>query len=424
MDAIALEVQLYSLGVYITLTILSIILFWNAFYIIRRKKSDHAAKKFFPGVSIIIPAHNERSVLPNTLKTIFSSNYPKKLFEVIVVDDGSIDGTAKVAKNFPVKLIKNKTNLGKVASLNAGIKNASHDVIITTDADTEFAKDTIENLAKHFYDQNVGAVAGYYKVPKNIFSNLSLKNLKTFLLLKFQSLEYLTFLLARRRQAAFDAVMVVPGAIGAFRKDVLEKIGGFDSQMLVEDYDATIKIHKAGYKVVCEKEALAWTKPPMNLHELIKQRVRWYRGGFEILSKHSDIIATRHGFVPLVLGLEYVTIMLQILMFVLIGGSVYEKFVLLHQSFLQVLLGWFYGFIHLKAIDVLGAIIIATVGIGFAESYFSVKMSKDSLKKLIYFPIIAIYLSLLGFVWLYSLFAHITKRKVNMKGNAWKSSTI
>lgn len=275
MDAILLQTQLFTAGIYIILTILSIILFWNSFYIIRRKKSDHYAKRIFPKVSLIIPAHNEAEVLPNTLQKIFSSNYPKKSLEVIVVDDGSSDETAKVARMFPVKLISNKTNLGKCESLNEGIENAANGIILTTDADTEFEKNTIENLVKHFSDERVGAVAGYYKVPEDIFSNFSFKRLKTFLLLKFQSLEYLTFLFARRRQAAFDAVMVVPGAIGAFRKDVLEKVGGFDKNMLVEDYEATVKIHKAGYKVVCEKDALAWTKPPMCLRELVKQRIRW-----------------------------------------------------------------------------------------------------------------------------------------------------
>lgn len=423
MDAIALEIQLYTAGIYIVLTILSILLFWNTFYIIRRKKSNHYARKFFPKVSLIIPAHNEAAVLPKTLQKIFSSNYPKKSMEVIVVDDGSTDGTSKVAKRFPVNLIRNKSNFGKCESLNIGIKNASNEIILTTDADTEFGKNTIENLVKHFSDKEVGAVAGYYKVPENIFSNLPFKKLKTFLLLKFQSIEYLTFLFARRRQAAFDAVMVVPGAIGAFRKDVLEKIGGFDKSMLVEDYDATIKIHKAGYKIVCEKDAVAWTKPPMSIAELIKQRIRWYRGGFEILAKHSDIIPSRHGFLPIILGFEYITIFLQIIMFVLISGTIYDNFILMHKTLLQAIMIWFYGFIHLKPLDVFGLIIAATFLVGFVETCFSVKMTKDSFRKLLYYPIIGIYLSLLGFIWIYSLFAHITKRKVNLKGHSWKTST-
>jgi cellulose synthase/poly-beta-1,6-N-acetylglucosamine synthase-like glycosyltransferase len=423
MNAIILENQLYTAGIYIVLTILSILLFWNTLYIIKRKKSDHHTGKFFPKVSLIIPAHNESTVLQKTLRKIFNSNYPKKSMEVIVVDDGSTDDTAKIAKQFPVKLVRNKNNLGKCTSLNVGIKNASNEIILTTDADTEFGKNTVENLVKHFSDSKVGAVAGYYKVPENVFPNFSFRKLKTFLLLKFQSLEYLTFLFARRRQAAFDAVMVVPGAIGAFRKDVLEKIGGFDAKMLIEDYDATIKIHKAGYKIVCEKDAIAWTKPPMSVGELVRQRMRWYRGGFEVLAKHSDLIPSRHGFLPLVLGFEYITIFLQIIMFALIGGAVYDHFILMHETLLQAIFAWIYGFINLKPIDVFGGIIMATFFVGFAEACFSVRMAKDSFRKLLYYPIIGIYLSLLGFIWIYSLLAHVTKRKVSLKGHAWKTST-
>jgi len=424
MDALMAETQLYITGVYITLAILLIILFWDLSYIVRRKKSDHHAKKFFPRTSLIIPAHNESAVLPKTLEKIFSSNYPKNILEVIVVDDGSTDDTAKIAKRFGVKLIKNKENLGKCKALNVGIKNASNDIIITTDADTEFGKNTIENLVKHFSDEEVGAVAGYYKaLPlKNLFSHFSLGKLKTFFLLKFQSLEYMTFLFARRRQAAFDAVMVVPGAVGAYRKEVLEKIGGFDSKMLIEDYDATIRIHKTGYKVVCEKDAVAWTKPPANISELVRQRLRWYRGGFEVLAKHTDLIQSKHGFVPIILGFEYVTIFLQIMLFTLIGASFYEKIILLHQDLWFLLSGWFYGLVHFKPIDVFGAIIITTVMVGFIETYFSVKITRSSLKNLLYFPMIGIYLTFLGFIWFYSLFAHVSKRKVNLKGHAWKAS--
>ena len=423
MDPLTAEVQLYMAGACITLALLLIILFWDLSYVARRKRSDHHARKSFPKASLIIPAHNESAVLPKTLEKIFNSNYPKDKLEVIVVDDGSTDNTAKVAKKFGAKLVKNKTNLGKCEALNVGIKNASNEIIITTDADTEFEKNTIENLVKHFSDEKVGAVAGYYKaLPLKNEAKFSLSKLKTFFLVKFQSLEYLTFLFARRRQAAFDAVMVVPGSIGAYRKTVIEKIGGFDSKMLIEDYDATVKIHKAGFKVVCEKNAVAWTKPAANLRELFRQRLRWYRGGFEVLVKHSDLISSRHGFVSIILGLEYVTIFLQAIMFVLIGASIYDKIILMHQNLLFLISDWFYGLIHLKPIDVFGAVALVAIIVGFIETYFSVKITKSSLKNLLYFPISGIYMTFLGFVWLYSLFAHVTRRKANLKGYEWKTA--
>jgi len=424
MDPIAAEAQFYTFTVYITVGILCVILFWDILYIIKRKKGQHMPKKFFPKVSVIIPAFNEENVLGKTLQKIFTSEYPRKKLEVIVVDDGSTDGTAKIAKKLGARLIENASNLGKCESLNVGIRNAANEIIITTDADTEFEKETIKNLAKHFYDENVGAVAGYYKaIPfKNVLSNFSFSKLKTYILVRFQSLEYLFFLFARRRQAAFDAVMVVPGSIGAFRKNVLEKIGGFDSKMLIEDYDVTMKIHKTGYKVVCEKDALAWTKPPMSFYELFKQRFRWYKGGFEVLSKHSGMITSRHGFVGVILGFEYLTIFLQMIMLSFVGAVLYEQIVLLHQNILQLLWNWVYGFLHLKPIDVFGVVIISIFAIGLAEAYVSVKMTRDSLKNLFFYLISMPYLSVLGFVWLYSLVAHVAKKKTELHGKGWKTS--
>ena len=424
MNPIIAEAQFYTSVVWITVVILGIVLFWDILYIARRKKGHHTAKKFFPKASLIIPAFNEGKVLGKTLQKILDSRYPRNNLEVIVVDDGSTDDTEKVAKKFGVRLIKNAANLGKCESLNVGIKNASNEIIITTDADTEFEKDTIENLVKHFSDEGVGAVAGYYKaLPfKNVLTNFSLNKLKTFFLVKFQSLEYLLFLFARRRQAAFDAVMVVPGSIGAFRKNVLQEIGGFDSGMLIEDYDATVKIHKAGYKVVCEKNALAWTKAPTSFYELFKQRFRWYKGGFEVLSKHSGMITSRHGFVGIILGFEYITIFLQLIMLSFVGAVLYEQAVLLHQNILQLLWNWVHGFIHFRPIDVFGGIIISMFAVGLAEAYVSVKMSRDSLKNLFFYLISMPYLSVLGFIWLYSLVAHVTKRKTELRGRGWKTS--
>lgn len=424
MDPVTAEIQLYQAGISIVLSILLIVVAWDIFYIAKRKKSNHTAKKISPEVSVIIPAYNESSVLPNTLQKIFSSNYPKSKMEVLVVDDGSTDDTAGVARKFGAEVVRNKKNVGKCEALNIGIKNAKNDIIITTDADTEFESSAIENLVKHFSDKKVGAVAGYYKAlpAENLFPKFSFGKLKTFLLVKFQNLEYLTFLFARRKQAAFDAVMVVPGSIGAFRKRVLQEIGGFDSKMLIEDYDATLKIHKAGYKIVCDKNAVAWTKPPISLRQIAKQRTRWYRGGFEVIAKHSDMILGKHGFVSLFLGLEYITIFLQMILFGFIGASVYEKIILLHQNFFQIIFNWLYGMIHLRAIDVFGGVIIAAFSVALAEAYYSVKITKSSIKNLAYFPIIGIYLSFLGFVWLYSLIMHITKRKVDMRAHAWKTS--
>lgn len=172
--------------------------FWLSLYFLNKdrilKRSVNLS--FFPNISIIVPAYNEEKNIKNNLNSIFSSDYPKKKMEVIVVDDGSKDSTARIARQFPVNLIKHGKNRGKIYSLNDGIARAKSDIIITTDADTILEKNTIRLLVKKFQDPKVGAVAGVYKA----INKYSSRNPFKFLLEKFQGLEYMGFSLIRKEQ--------------------------------------------------------------------------------------------------------------------------------------------------------------------------------------------------------------------------------
>src|SRR5215213_418487 len=251
----------------------------------RRRERTHAGGEFAPFVSIIVPAYNEELVVGNTIASLLASDYSN--YEIIVVDDGSQDNTSKVvAEKFGgherVRLFTVE-NAGKATALNTGLRHARGDVIIGLDADTLFAPQTVGALARRFYDKRLGAVAGNAKVGNRV-------NLIT----RWQALEYVTSQnLDRRAFASLDCITVVPGAVGAWRKDLLVEAGGFPSDTLAEDQDLTLRIRRLGYRIGYEETAIAWTEAPHDLRSLAKQRFRWSYGTLQCMWKHRDALFRR-----------------------------------------------------------------------------------------------------------------------------------
>ncbi|HXL80223.1 MAG TPA: glycosyltransferase family 2 protein, partial [Pyrinomonadaceae bacterium] len=202
----------------------------------------------------------------------------------IVVDDGSKDRTTEVVKesfsaNQRVRLFS-VPNGGKATALNFGLKHASGDVVIALDADTLFAPQTLATLAHRFHDPKIGAVAGNAKVGNRI-------NLVT----RWQALEYITSQnMDRRAFASLNCITVVPGAVGAWRRDLLEQAGGFPGDTLAEDQDLTLRIRRLGYNIGYEENAIAWTEAPDRLRSLARQRFRWAFGTLQCMRKHLDAL--------------------------------------------------------------------------------------------------------------------------------------
>lgn len=235
-----------------------------------------------PFVSILIAAYNEEKVIAQTIRSLLASDYPR--FEIIVVDDGSPDGTSEVVRRQfgaePRVRLFTKANGGKAEALNFGLRYAEGEVVVALDADTLFAPGTITALARRFQDPRVGAIAGNAKVGNRI-------NLIT----RWQALEYITAQnLDRRAFASLNCITVVPGAVGAWRRALLEQIGGFASDTLAEDQDLTLNVRKLGYKIGYEEEAVAWTEAPDTVRGLAKQRFRWSFGTLQCMWKHRNAL--------------------------------------------------------------------------------------------------------------------------------------
>jgi peptidoglycan-N-acetylglucosamine deacetylase len=251
--------------------------------IIEKLRPDHAKlSEPPPGVTVLIPAHNEESVIVQTVTSVLLSDLND--IHVIVVDDGSTDRTLELlnsnfGRNEAVQII-HQVNRGKAAALNHALSHASTDIVVTIDADTEIECDAIRKLLRHFSDPTVGAVAGNVKVGN-----------RSRWLTRWQALEYVTSQNMEKR--AFDllnCITVVPGALGAWRRKAIEQAGGITADTVAEDADLTIGIRRLGWRITYDEEALAWTEAPETPSVLIRQRFRWTFGTLQSFWKHRDTL--------------------------------------------------------------------------------------------------------------------------------------
>ncbi|MFD5516135.1 bifunctional polysaccharide deacetylase/glycosyltransferase family 2 protein [Streptomyces sp. NPDC127066] len=226
-------------------------------------------------VTVIVPAYNEKECIANTLKSLARSTHP---IEIIVVDDGSDDNTSEIAESLgmPNVRVVRQENAGKPAALNNGVRNARHDIVVMMDGDTVFEPDAVHQLVQPFADPEIGAVAGNAKVGN-----------RDTVIGAWQHIEYVMgFNLDRRMYDLLRCMPTIPGAIGAFRRDAVLGVGGMSEDTLAEDTDITIAMHRAGWRVVYQEHAKAWTEAPGSLKQLWSQRYRWSYGTMQALWKH------------------------------------------------------------------------------------------------------------------------------------------
>ncbi|MCX5781713.1 MAG: glycosyltransferase [Elusimicrobia bacterium] len=254
----------------------------------KREKKNIFNDKYHPFVSVVIACYNEEKVIEKTVHAVLENKYEP--LEIVLIDDGSKDNTFNVAQslfgNNPKIRIIRQENLGKAAALNKGIEQTSGAIIICLDADTIFERDTISKLIRHFADKKVGAVAGNVKVGNRI-------NILTY----WQEIEYITSQnIDRRAYSYMNAITVVPGAVGAWRREAVLGAGDFRSDTLAEDMDLTWRLRQNGWRIENETQAFGYTETPDTLKTLFKQRFRWTFGTLQCLWKHRDMLGRFGGF--------------------------------------------------------------------------------------------------------------------------------
>lgn len=330
--------------------------------VLQTHRQRHVTYVPFEGsVTVLVPAFNEEKVICNTVRGLLTATVADKIV-ITVIDDGSKDRTADIVRetfpNDPRVQVLRKENGGKASALNYGIAQTMADVIVAIDGDTVLEPDAIEHLVAPFGDPTVGAVAGRVVVGNAI-------NLIT----RFQSLEYIIGQnLERTAFSLFNAIGVVPGAIGAWRRTAVAQVGGYATDTLAEDADLTVAIERAGWRVVNANAAIALTEAPETLRGFLKQRFRWLFGTLQMAFKHKGALLERPSGVSLIIlpnvALQFVFTLIAPLMDILalwvlvsIGLSLTGTFAPTDSQTLRLLVGYWALF---QAVDIL------TAGVGLA----------------------------------------------------------
>jgi len=241
-----------------------------------------------PYLSVIVPAWNEEVGIVKTISSLINTNYSN--MEILVVDDGSTDGTSQRVMNFidklnnksvkkakQIKLI-NQKNGGKGKALNTGIQNAKGDLILTMDADSAITKNGIHNLVRYFSDKNIMGVVGNVVVAHN-----------SSFVGELQKLEYLFGFYLKRAHAVIGAEYIFGGACACYRKEVFEKLGGFDEQNKTEDIEMSMRTRFNGMECTFAEDVIVYTEGASTTGSLINQRVRWKKGRFDTFAKYAPL---------------------------------------------------------------------------------------------------------------------------------------
>lgn len=263
-------------------------------YSYRSKKTlkNKTTKRFYPFVSIIIPAHNEEKTVIRAISSIVRNKYPRYKRQIVVVDDGSTDKTGELVKKYidrynvkNINLVRQK-NKGKAAALNRGLKkHATGEVVMCLDSDSYLTRDGLKNASSYFQDEKVVAVSANVKIiPSGTFLNL------------VQQMEYLISYQMKRAQTVFNIEYIIGGIGSTFRKSALKKVGYYDGNTVTEDIDLTMKLLQLGNKnvrVIYGADVVAHTESVLNIGDLIKQRFRWKWGRSQTFLKNTNMFFSR-----------------------------------------------------------------------------------------------------------------------------------
>ncbi|MGC4377294.1 glycosyltransferase [Fictibacillus sp. Mic-4] len=281
----------------------------------RDKKVKHNVEQE-KGISILIPCYNEQGMIQTSIENMKSLSYSES--EIIYINDGSTDHTLSLfnkllkltpsskaplgklthkkvktvyqSELYPHIYVLDKVNGGKADSLNAGIEFASHDLVVTLDADTILADGALSAVNGTFEDQEVVAAGGMVHVLQTKASSplTGLSLLKANMLIRAQSLDFLrAFYILKVSLARFRSLAIISGAFGIFRKQTLLDVGGYRIT-LGEDIDITLQIHRylskhKNQKIVFIPEAVSYTELPETWKDLFKQRIRWQKAFIDCL---------------------------------------------------------------------------------------------------------------------------------------------
>lgn len=238
-----------------------------------------------PNVTILIPAHNEESVIEDTLERLTALDYPSERLKILVINDASTDSTGEIADRLAaadprievLHRVPPEGGRGKSAALNAGWRTVSSEVIAVYDADNQPEPHALKLLVRKLMkDEKCGAVLGKFRTG----------NRSRNLLTRFINIEGLSFQwIVQAGRSRLLGVSTIPGTNFVIRRSVLEELGGWDTEALTEDSELSVRIYEHGYRIDFAPYAVTWEQEPETLRVWLKQRTRWARGNNYVLGK-------------------------------------------------------------------------------------------------------------------------------------------
>lgn len=285
---------IYSILVIWFMLILNIILTiaGHRYYLGVLREGDPREPAEYPFVSILVPAHNEQKVIKNTVVALLNLDYPPDKYEIIVVNDNSSDGTRDIlaeiqnlnpGRNLTV-INTDQTNGGKGKSnaLNIGFSRSRGSLIAVYDADNTPQSTALRYLVNTIAaDSSLGAVIGKFRT----------RNRDANLLTRFINIETLTFQwMAQAGRWKLFKLCTIPGTNFVVRREILEKIGGWDVKAIAEDTEISFRIYRMGYKIRYMPQSVTWEQEPQTIPVWIKQRTRWATGNFYVLIKNLKML--------------------------------------------------------------------------------------------------------------------------------------
>jgi cellulose synthase/poly-beta-1,6-N-acetylglucosamine synthase-like glycosyltransferase len=288
-----------------------------------------AASPLSPSITVIMAAYNEQDVIVSSVRSVLDLRYPNH--ELVVVNDGSTDRTLEaliqaydlvldprpIPEVLPLRgavrdvwtstlgshrlTVVNTENSGKTDSINCALNIASNDLVVIVDADSLLDPDALLKVSQPFADDPEGVIAsgGVVRVAngsQTLNGRVVNVRMPSKLLPQIQAVEYLrAFLLGRAGWSQLEALILISGAFGMFRRDVVMAVGGLDSNSIGEDFELVMRLHqwmrrqRRKYRVVFVVEPVSWTEVPETFTALARQRRRWHRGLWEVLWKYRSM---------------------------------------------------------------------------------------------------------------------------------------
>ncbi|MFC1741669.1 glycosyltransferase [Nanoarchaeota archaeon] len=389
----------------------------------RKSIRNPTAPKKLPSVTVMVPACNEEDCLAKTVKSLMGLNYPKNKLQIIIIDDGSVDKTLKIARRFEKDgvLVLTKPNGGKGTALNMGLEHATGELVGCLDADSIVEPDALLKMVGYFKKNKVAAVTPSLKCtePKTIWQRI-------------QVIEFLLGVYLRKVFAYLGSIHVTPGPFTIFRKSFFDKYGGYDTSTCTEDIEISLRIQSEGYEIENAVDANVYAVPMPTFNTTKRQRVRWYKGFMENTQKYKHILFSRKygnlGMFVMPSAFLSVLIAMTVVCYTLYLSidTNWQRLVNLYNVNFDVWrliqFNWDPFYVDQSPLMMIG---VVALSIGITMIYLAKRMSKEKQGLAFnYVLFMALYLPLYAYWWASAIKARVSDKDVAWRGRTREASEI